>query len=477
VRSLSAAVVLWLFAAACGPAKNVCSLGGDGDHSQPALVTLVDGNEQLWVVAGYSNIAEPVRSQMGLSIRDPGGAWTTSTPLVTDSGLIPSGDAAVAATQHGGRAYYVSLLGVMPRPDYLDEQAIGLALATVDVENGAVTVAPPRRIDLGDWPHWDEPTIAATHPPGAHADTVIAAGTPTGDDYQDVVSILVSHDGGVSFHEVGPLLAPDSPGRVYGRRDNTVIRPSLVQDPRPGFECHTLISFGVYYGTALLDTPGIAPPACLTEINGCRSIAESESNDCGETWSPPRYIAIDTGMAGGLDFRGFGYTIGTDGTRLVIFGDEDADNAPILVKRAAPHDAFKVVQYINGQPTWGDGSPERVVEGPSISGLSVRRWRPAVAASGGVGAVWIEEDVATHDASIRFALSTTNGTGQWSPGQIVDDEAAGVVCDAQIPEDDYIGIAPGAAFGDPTWTFVVAWTEFAPCGAKHTRRVDVASVR
>src|SRR5262249_55156713 len=159
----------------------------------------------------------------------------------------PSGDAWLASAKSGGLAYYVSLLANVQRPPANDEIGDGLALAVVDVRSGSPQILVPRRIDFGAWPAWDEPTIAATHPPGAVADTVIVAGTPIGPDMQDVVAVLVSHNGGESFHYAAPIHAPGYPGHATHAPDNTLVRPFLQQDPRPGQECHAYLAFGVYY--------------------------------------------------------------------------------------------------------------------------------------------------------------------------------------------------------------------------------------
>jgi hypothetical protein len=470
----------WLLSASllagCGSGGSATVLGSDSDRTQPSLASVVDPAGRLWIVSGYTDQSMPAISQMGLSIRSPDGVWQSYPPLSSDGSFAPSGDGWLATAQGGLRAYYVSLLDATPNASTNDESGDGLALATIEVTDAGPTVTAPQRIDLGDWPSWDEPTISATRPPGAAADTVLAAGTPIGPDYQDVVSVLVSHDGGQSFHDAATLLAPGSPGRVYGRRDDTLVRPVLQQDPRPGQECHAYVAFGVYYATALRSTPGLAPPACLLRSGGCRSLAESETRDCGDTWSPPVFIAVDTGPPGGLDFRGFGYAIANDGTRLVLFTDENAPDAPILLKRAAPDSAFTVTASIAGTATWDDGPIEIVVAGPSDAGVPVSRWRPTLSASSGVAAIWVEEALDTHASSLRFSTSPSWPPAGWAPARLVDPGAVGTVCDAQLPDDDYMALTPGAPFASPASHFVVAWTGFAPCGSQDPHHIFVATV-
>jgi hypothetical protein len=331
-------------------------------------------------------------------------------------------------------------------------------------------VLAPRRIDLGDWSQWDEPTVAATRPPGAAADTVIVAATPIETDLQDVIAVLVSHDGGISFREVMPVHAPGYPGHLAHSGDNTVLRPFLVQDPRAGLECHAYLAFGVYSGTALASTPGVMPPACQAETGGCRSIAETETRDCGESWDPPRFIAIDTGSTGSDDFRGFSYAVAVDGSRYVLFTDDAMNDTPVLLKRAAPDAAFSVVA--NGR--WDDTPEETIASGPGSSGETVERWAPTLAASGDVVAIWIEEDVATGQ-SVLWMKTSDQGTTAWTQSTQVD--PAGVTCSQNTyASDDYIAVAPDGPLGATASTFVLAWAPFVPCGSKAPRRVRFDTV-
>ena len=457
-----------LMLAACGGEGRPLAFptGGDTDQIQPALTAIVDPMGKLWIVAGYTDLAQPDGSTMGLSLRSPDGTWTAFPPLAPNGeSFRPSGDAWLAAAQSGGRAYYISLLETANHPAMPDEVGDGLALAVVDVRSGSPQILPPRRIDFGEWPSWDEPTIAATHPPGAIADTVIAAGTPIGPDLQDAVAVLVSQNGGESFGETTLIHAPDYPGHNPHQPDNTLVRPFLQQDPRPGQECHAYLAYGVYYATALSAT--YDPPACAAEAVGCRSIAETESHDCGVTWGTPSFIAVDTGAPTGEDFRGFSYAVANDGTRFVMFGDEDAVDAPILLKRAAPGMAFTVVQ--NGR--WDDGPLETLASGPSASGATVRRWRPTLAASDRVAAMWVEEDASSHASAVW--MSTFGGS--WSAPARVDD--AGVACDSSsLPSDDYMGVVPQGPFGGASNGFVVAWAPFEACGSQTPRRVRFKAV-
>jgi hypothetical protein len=435
----------------------------------------VDERGQLWIVAGYTDFSSPA-SNMGLAVRAPSGQWNAYPPLVPFGGAFhPSGDAWLATAQKGSRSYYVSLLTTAPHQPSPDEVADGIALAIVDIAQGAPTILAPRRIDPGVFSAWDEPTVSATRPAGATSDTVIVAGTPIAPTFQDVVAVLVSHDGGQSFHQSQLIYAPHYPGRASGRPDNTVVRPFLEQDPRAGQECHVYMAFGVYYATALESTDGVSPPSCITDSSGCRSIAETESHDCGETWSPPSFIAIDTGLPGGEDYRGFSYAVADDGARFVIFGDEDVDNAPILLKRSSPGGSFSVIQTIKGISTWGDGNPEILASGPSRAGAIVKRWRPTLSASSLVGALWVEEETASHASSVWFSTATTFKVLPFGAPRLID--SAGVACDGlPFPSDDYMGVTPEATLGQPTSSFVIAWTDFSPCGSTNPRQLEFRSI-
>jgi hypothetical protein len=465
-------VLLATAMAGCG-SSGASRPGTDSDQMQPSLAWLVDSAGSPWLVAGYTDDSEPSRSRMGLSIRASGGNWRTYPNLLGDA-FQPSGDGWLATAQGGSRAYYVSLLAVTPGNATTDESGEGLALATIDADGP--TAHAPNRIDQGMWPGWDEPTIAATRPPGADADTIIVSGTPIGPDYQDVISVLVSRDGGLSFHYTTTLLAPGSPGRVYGKRDNTLVRPFLQQDPRAGRECHAYLAFGVYYSTALRDTAGVAPPQCMSEPDGCRSIAESETQDCGETWASPTFIAVDTGPPGGLDFRGFGYAVANDGTRFVVFSDEDSANAPILLKRAAPDMPFTVIQNLAGTSTWDDGAVENVATGPTAAGAPASRWRPTLAASSTAMVAWVEEALDTHSATVQFSVSHVGNQVDWTPPRPVGGATFGTVCDAQLPDDDYMALVPRTAFATSTNEFAVGWTQFSPCNSTTAHHIDVAAV-
>ena len=454
--------------AACGDDGRPLPIpaGGDTDQIQPALTAVVDSSAKLWIVAGYTDLSQPA-SSMGVSLRAPDGTWTSLPPLApVGQSFRPSGDAWLAAAQNGGRAYYVSLVETVDHPTTPDEVGDGLALAVIDVRSGSPQILSPRRIDSGLWPSWDEPTVAATHPPGAVADTVIVAGTPIGPDVQDAVSVLVSHNGGESFRQTAVIHAPSYPGHTSNAPDNTLVRPFLQQDPRPGQECHALLAYGVYYATALLTT--YDPPACAAEPQGCRSIAETETNDCGESWGEPAFIAIDTGQATGEDFRGFSYAVANDGSRYVMFGDEDAVDAPILLKSAPAGGAFTVVA--GGR--WDDGAMQTIASGPSAAGARVRRWRPTLAASDRVAALWVEEDAATQASTVWMATSD----GSFGPPVRVDD--AGIACDGvTFPSDDYMGVVPEGPFGGASTGFVVAWAPFEACGSPTPRRVHFKTVR
>jgi hypothetical protein len=418
------------------------------------------------MVAGYTDISGGAGSSMGLSVRAPTGTWTDYPALSPeDNAFRPSGDGWLAAAKEGGRVYYVSLLETTRRVTALDDSGDGLALAIVDVRNGSTRIVPPRRIDRGRWPSWDEPTVSATRLPDASADTVIVAATPVGADLRDVIAVLVSHDGGTSFHEVLPLHAPDYPGHVAHGPNNTVLRPLLAQDPRAGQECHAYLAFGVYSGTALASTPGISPPDCQAATGGCRSIAESETRDCGESWGAPRFIAIDTGSTGSDDFRGFSYAVAVDGSRHVLFTDDTADDTPVLLKRAAPDANFAVVA--NGR--WDDVQVERIASEPGSSAQSVERWAPTLAASGNLVATWVEQDVASGQTMLRVTSSAL-AAPTWTPARRV--ESAGVACgDGAYASDDYFALAPEGALGATASRFVVAWAPFATCGSSAPRRV------
>lgn len=471
VRRASAVALLFL---ACGHGN-----GGDGqaprvpvdaDQMQPAMATAVDDAGGLWVVAGYTDVSATSALGMGLSIRSPDGTWSARPPLEPQGNTFrPDGDAWLAAAQNGRRAYYVSLLATGAQPSSDDDVGNGLGLAVVDVSTGQPQIEAPKRIDLGDWPGWDEPTVTATRPPGAIADTVLVAGTPIGPDMQDAVAVLVSHDGGVSFHEAPLLRAPGYPGH-HSPRD-TLVRPVLQQDPRPGQECHAYLAFGVYYPSALMSTAGVQAPACELETQGCRSIAETQTTDCGETWAVPVFAAVDTGSPQGEDFRGFSYAVAADGTRLVMFGDEDAADAPILLKRAPAGASFSVVQA----GRWDDGPMETLASGPAPSGQPVHRWRPTLAASDRIAAFWVEEDTASHASSLWMKTSAAQTT-TWAAAQKIDD--AGVTCDGiTFPSDDYMAAVPEAPFGTSATGFVLAWAPFLPCGSQAPRRLVFQSFR
>ncbi len=439
---------------------------------QAALAATVDSSHGLWIVAGYTVVSDQPTSTMGLSLRAPNGSWTEYPPLApVDGAFLPSGDGWLAAAQQGGRAYYVSLLATTAIASATDEAGQGLALAVVDVRSGTPQIGAPRRIDSGDWPEWDEPTVAATRPPGATADTVLVAGTPIAPRVQDTVAVLVSHDGGDSFQEVAQIHAPEYPGAAAHGPANTLVRPFLQQDPRPGEECHAYLAFGVYYATALGGTRGIAPPACQSASSGCRSIAETETRDCGTSWSEPAFIAVDTGPPSSEDFRGFSYAVGANGDRYVVYADDTIDDTPVLLKRAPAGTAFSVLR--GGR--WDDGPVETLATGPSSSGGPVRRWGPALAAAGRVAAVWVEEDPTSHASALW--LSTSDPVSpSWTAPQRVDD--AGVACedDVMFPSDDYMAVVPEGPFGSAASTFVVAWAPFAPCDIDIPRRVEFKTV-
>ncbi len=440
----------------------------DTDQMQPALAAALDSAGRLWMAGGYTDLSTP-GTAMGLSIRAPDGTWTAQPALLPEGNEFrPSGDGWLAATQRGTRAYYVSLLQVHDAaPQGIDDVGDGLAFAVIDFALAAPQVIPPRRIDAGDWPNWDEPTVAATRPPGSGADTVLVAGTPIAPDVQDVVTVLVSHDGGVTFRESPPIHAPDY--RVHHSPGDTLVRPVLQQDPRPGQECHAYLAFGVYYPTAFTDRAGIQAPSCQSDPAGCRSIAETETTDCGDSWAPPHFIAVDTGSPQGEDFRGFGYAMATDGTRFVVFGDEDDANAPILLKRAPAGATFTVVQG----GSWSDGSVETVASGPGASGRSVRRWRPTIAASASIAVLWIEEDAQTLASTLWMSDSPTSTAVTWTSARRVD--GAGVACDE--PSDDYMAAAPEGPLGASVDAFVVAWAPFVPCGSQARRHVQFQTLR
>lgn len=463
----SSAVALLLLACCSGSSGSgqAPPVPADIDQMQPALATAVDDTGGLWVVAGYTDMSAPPASGMGLSVRSPEGVWSVHAPLEPDGNTFrPDGDAWLAAAQNGKRAYYVSLLEAEEQPATDDDVGDGLALAVVDVASGQPKIEAPKRIDLGDWPGWDEPTVAATRPSGASVDTVLVAGTPIAPDMQDAVAVLVSHDGGTSFHEVPLLRAPGYPGH-HSPRD-TLVRPVLQQDPRPGQECHAYLAFGVYYPSAFASTAGVQPPACELDAQGCRSIAETQTTDCGETWAAPTFAAIDTGSPQGEDFRGFSYAVAGDGTRLVMFGDEDADDAPILLKRAAAGASFSVVQA----GRWDDGPTETLASGPGASGQPVSRWRPTLAAGNRMAAVWVEEATSTHASSL-WMRTTATPTSTWAAAQQIDD--VGTACDGvTFPSDDYMAAVPEAAFGSPATGFVIAWAPFVPCGSQAPRHVE-----
>lgn len=439
----------------------------DTDQMQPALAAAVDSNGRLWMAAGYTDESSSGGSSMGLSIRSPDGAWWQYEPLVPDSGVFrPSGDGWLAAAQQGSRAYYLSLLQTHGQAPAADELGDGLALAVIDFGAGVPKIIAPRRIDPGDRPSWDEPTIAATRRPGDATDTLLVAATPIGPDLQDEVAVLVSRDGGGSFSGSTIIHAPGYPGHHPPR--DTLVRPVLQQDPRAGFECHSWLAFGVYYPSALASTSGIQPPSCVSDPSGCRSLAETETVDCGRTWAPPTFIAVDTGSPQGEDFRGFAYAVAGDGTRLVMFGDEDAAGAPILLKRAAPGASFTVVQ--GGR--WDDGPMETVARGTGASGQAVRRWRPTLAASARVAAFWVEEDTSSHESTLWVSDSATTTASWMAPRRV---NGAGIACDTStFPEDDYMSASPDGALGVPTGSFVVAWAPFAPCGSNAPRHVEFA---
>ena len=248
------------------------------------------------------------------------------------------------------------------------------------------------------------------------------------------------------------------------------MRPVLQQDPRAGQECHAYLAFGVYYATVLGTTPGVAPPDCVSDASGCRSIAETQTFDCGASWDAPALIAVDTGAPNGEDFRGFSYAVAGDGTRLVMFGDDDAPDAPIVLKRAAAGATFVVQQA----GRWQDGALEILAMGQGQAG-PVLVWRPTLAAASEVAAMWIEEDAASH-ASALWKSTSASSSPSWTPPQRV--EGAGVACDgAAFPADDYVAAAPDAPFGGAASDFVVAWAPLVPCGSSLPRHVLFDSVR
>jgi hypothetical protein len=445
---------------------------GDSDQMQAALAAAVDATGQVWIVAGYTDLSAGNGSSMGLSIRAPDGAWSAVSPLAPDGDAFrPSGDGWLASARYGGRAYYVSLLQTADAAQGADEAGNGIALAVVDVTSGTPAILQPRRIDVGGWSQWDEPTVSATRPAGAIVDTVIVAGTPIGPQLQDVIAVLVSRDGGESFQEVALVHAPSYPGPAARGPANTLVRPLLQQDPRAGMECHAYLAFGVYYATGLASAPGVLPPACQARTGGCRSIAETETYDCGASWDPPRFIAVDTGSTGSEDFRGFSYGVAAEGTRYVMFGDDTAVNAPVLLKRAAPGSSFSVVA--GGR--WDDGPMETIASGPGASGEAVVRWGPVLAASDRIAALWVEED-ATSERSALWMRTSDPAVASWIAPQRVDD--AGVTCDqATFPSDDYMAVVPDGPFGGPSSTFVVAWAPFVPCGSNTPRRIRFDGIR
>jgi hypothetical protein len=454
---------------ACGAKKSaIYAIGSGGSLLQPSLSSALDPSGRLWLVAGYTDLSSS-GSTMGLSVRSPTGEWQVYAPLTAGPAFRPSGDAWLATVQRGSRVYYVSLLEVQNGAPGADEIGDGLSLAVIDVESGSPEIEGPRRIDQSAFAGWDEPTVSATRPSGALFDTVLVAGTPIDPTFQDTVAVLVSHDGGRSFHYAPPLFAPGYPGRAPHRPDNTAVRPVLAQDPRPGQECHAYLAFGVYYATALRETPDLAAPSCIGEWDGCRSIAESETQDCGETWTAPSFIAIDTGTPVEPDFRGFGYAIANDGSRLVLFGDEDADNAPILLKRAAAGAPFTVTATVDGRRAWADGPVEVVTSGPGSSGSKVRRWRPTLSTSSSVAAIWVEEEESTRVSTVFFSLSPATAPS-WSAPRPIELQPSGVVCESPFPEDDYMGVTPVG----PS-SFAVAWTGFLPCGSREPRHIVVGS--
>jgi hypothetical protein len=462
---------LWVALAACHapPAP-------DSDQLQPSLAAIVDGNGALVVAAGYTDLTRPSHSTMGLDLRGADGQWASFLPLApTDRSFRPSGDAWLASAQHGARAYYVSLLATQTSASLPDDVGNGIALSILDAAAPAPTVSAPRRI-TPDGLAWDEPTVAATRQPGASADTVIVAATPIGPDFQDRVAVLVSRDGGQTFDPGASLFAPSWPGRTYAQPDDTAVRPVLQQDPRPGGECHVYLAFGVYRATALSSSPPIAPPTCVGTSDGCRSIVESESWDCGASWSEPRFIAVDIGNTVGADYRGFSYAVALDGTRFVLFADEDEVNAGMQLKRAQPDRPFHAVTLGDSGAQWDDGDVEVVAMGPSSSGAAVRRWRPTLSASTAVAAIWVEAETVSGVGRVVYSLGDPAAPSVWSPPRPVAGEPARAACDRTLfPEDDYMGVTPLAPFSEPASTFLVAWSRFQPCGSKAPRRIVYAT--
>ncbi len=446
------------------------------ERFQPSLAGVSDARGRTWIVAGYTEQRDPDRSSIGIGVRSPEGAWQTFPPLAPPGGgFRPSADAWVAAAQNGSRAYVLSLLIRDEVADARDDLGDGLSLAVVDLSSGTPRIDQPRRIDGGAWSQWDEPTVVATRAAGAGEETVIVAGTPLGPDEQDLVAVLVSRDGGGTFGDPVRIRAPGYPGHRSGRPDNTVVRPFLRQDPRQGWECHAYMAFGVYYPTALTETVRIAAPSCASSPSGCRSIAETETHDCGATWSEPVYIAIDTGRPSGEDYRGFGYGIAHDGTRFVMFGDEAMADAPMRVKRARSGERFEVTRSVQGALTWDDGPMEVLATGPDADGRGVLRWRPTLAASELAMAFWVQERTDTHTAEVWLSTSRPSEAGQWTAPRLVD--AAGTACDgALFPSDDYMGVTPNAPFARAAADFVVAWTHLRPCGSDASRRLVFRAV-
>ena len=453
------------------------SIGTNGDEIQPSLVVALDGTGSPWVILGYTDLTLPAPySAMGLSVCDPSGAWQTYVPLnAVDSAFFPSGDAWVATAQGGSRAYYVSLATSANSVQQPDDTGDGLALAIIDVGNGSPHVRPPVRIDSGTWSGWDEPTVCATHPPTAANDTVIVAGTPIDVSVQDVIAVLVSHDGGETFHYAPGINAPGYPGRQPGPA-NTVVRPFLQQDPRPGQECHAYLAYGVYFATALETSLGVRPPECTGDYEGCRSIAETETHDCGETWEVPRFIVVDTGPPAAPDYRSFSYAVANDGTRFVMFTSEDSNDTDMLLKRAAPGTAFRVRGERDGIACWVDGPMEHIGSDPRTPGQSVRKRRPTLSAATVAAAAWVEEDAVTHAASVHYSFSVPSAPNVWTEQESAAPEFDGIACDSlPNPLDNYMGVTPLAGFGAPASTFLAAWTPFfSPCDSGESHHILVA---
>jgi hypothetical protein len=320
----------------------------------------------------------PVSSQTGavrVRVRSPLLVW--QEPVWNSVGCQNTlGNAMPAiASRPGGQTAYTVFVGSNGTSDATGSGTGALFVAGFDASQarsgapgtGQSAVPPsmlaPTSVGLngGVTTYWSDPTISVTKTPERSTDRVVivAPNVTAATQFTLFVSLWdgnPSDIGTVPFRPAtmsliyapGATIQRNCPPDLPNCPNDTIIRPIVRQDPRPGYECREYMAFLVFYPSHL---GGLS----CTPVGSadCAAIAETRSMDCGETWSTPTYVLRrDNGdVAAGSVWvdgvpsysglaRQFDYTVAPDGTRFLAFVHSVGSGAEVRVKRAAPDADF-----------------------------------------------------------------------------------------------------------------------------------------